>query len=175
MYLLQFFFSPIQFSSVTQSCLTLCDSMNRSTPSLPVHHQLPESTQTRVPWVGDTIQPSHPLLSPSPALNVSQHQGLFKWVSSSHQVAKVLEFLPSKYMQPPTTSWLVRRYTLGHTTILFPLDTAVVPYSSHFPWSSIDYSQNCNRIHFGNIYKISLPLHSKIFKGSQPEQKPTSS
>ena len=83
----------VQFSSVAQSCLTLCDPMNCSTPGLPVHHQLPESTQTRVHWVGDAIQPSHHLSSPSPpALNLSQHQGLFKWVSSSHQVAKVLEF-----------------------------------------------------------------------------------
>ena len=80
-------------SSVAQSCPTLCDPMNRSTPGLPVHHQLPESTQTHVHWVSDTIQPSHPLSFPSPpALNLSQHQGLFKWVSSSHQVAKVLEF-----------------------------------------------------------------------------------
>ena len=83
----------LQFSSVTQSCPTLCDPMNRSTPGLPVHHQLPEFTQTHVHWVGDAIQPSHPLSSPSPpALNLSQHQSLFKWVSSSHQVAKVLEF-----------------------------------------------------------------------------------
>ena len=83
-----------QFSSVTQSCPTLCDPMNRSTPGLPgVYHQLPECTQTHVHWVGDAIQPSHLLWSPSlPALNLSQHQGLFKWVSSSHQVAKVLEF-----------------------------------------------------------------------------------
>ena len=84
---------PIQFSSVAQSCPTLCNPMNRSTPGLPVHHQLPESTQTRVHRVGDAIQPSHPLSSPfPPALNLSQHQGLFKWVSSSHQVAKILEF-----------------------------------------------------------------------------------
>ena len=83
----------VQFSSVAQPCLTLCNPMNCSTPGLPVHHQLPESTQTHVHWVGDTIQPSHPLLSPSPpALNLSQHQGLFKWVSSLHQVAKILEF-----------------------------------------------------------------------------------
>ena len=82
--------NSVQFNSVTQSCPTLCDPMNRSMPGLPVHHQLPESTQTHVHWVGDTIQPSHPLLSPSsPALNLSQHQGLFKWVSSSHQVASV--------------------------------------------------------------------------------------
>ena len=83
----------IQFSSVAQSCLTLCDPMNCSTPGLPVHHQLPESTQTHVHWVGDAIQPSHPLSSPSPsALNLSQHQGLFQWVSSPHQEATVLEF-----------------------------------------------------------------------------------
>ena len=82
-----------QFSSVTQSCLTLCNPMDCSTPSFPVHHQLPEFTQTHVHWVGDAIQPSHPLLFPSPpAFNLSQHQGLFKRVSSSHHVAKVLEF-----------------------------------------------------------------------------------
>ena len=82
-----------QFSSVAQSRLTLCDPMDCSMPGLPVHHQLPEFTQTYVHRVGDVIQPSHPLSSPSPpALNLSQHQGLFKWVSSSHQVGKVLEF-----------------------------------------------------------------------------------
>ena len=81
------------FSSVAQSCLTLCDLMDCSTPGLPVHHQLLESTQTHVHWVSDAIQSSYPLSSPSPpALNLSQHQGLFQWVSSSHQVAKVLEF-----------------------------------------------------------------------------------
>ena len=85
--------SYLQFSSVVQSCPTFCDPMNHSTPGLSVHHQLPEFTQTHVHWVGDAIQPSHPLLSPSPpAINLSQHQGLCKWVSSSHQVAKVLEF-----------------------------------------------------------------------------------
>ena len=67
---------------LTQSCPTLCDPMNHSTPDLPVYHQLLEFTQTQVHWVGDAIQPSHPLLSPSPALSLSQHQGLFKWVSS---------------------------------------------------------------------------------------------
>ena len=83
----------IQFSSVAQSCLTLFNPMNHSTPGLPVHHQLLEFTQTHVNWVGDAIQPSHPLSSPSsPAFNLSQHQGLFQWVSSSHQVANVLEF-----------------------------------------------------------------------------------
>ena len=81
----------LQFTSVAQSCLTLCNPMNRSTSGLPVHHQLPEFTQINVHWVGDAIKPSHSLSSPSPALNLSQHQGLFKWVSSLHQVAKVLE------------------------------------------------------------------------------------
>ena len=71
--------ATVQFSSVTQSCLTLCDPMNHSTPGLCVHHQLLEFTQTHVHSVGDAIQPSHPLLSPSPpTLNPSQHQGLFK-------------------------------------------------------------------------------------------------
>ena len=81
------------FSSVAQSCPILCDLMNCSTPDLPVHHQLPEFTQTHVHRVSDAIQPSYPLSSLSPpALNLSQHQDLFKWISSSHQVAKVLEF-----------------------------------------------------------------------------------
>ena len=80
-------------SSVAQSCPTLCDPMNRSTPGLPVYHQLPEFTQTHVHRVGDAIQPSHPLSFPSPpAPNPSQHQSLFQWVHSSHKVAKVLEF-----------------------------------------------------------------------------------
>ena len=87
-----------QFSSVTQSCPTLCDPMNCSTSGLPVHHQLPEFTQTHVHRVGDAIQPSHPLSSPSPpAPNSSQHQSLFQWVNSSHEVAKVLEFQPQHH------------------------------------------------------------------------------
>ena len=77
--------------SVAQSCLTLCDPMDCSTPGFPVLHHLPEVAQTHVCWV-DAIQPSHPLSSPSPlAFNLSQHQGLFQWVSSSNQAAKLLE------------------------------------------------------------------------------------
>ena len=95
----------VQFGSVTQSCPTLCDPMNCSTPGLPVHHQLPEFNKTHVHGVSDAIQPSHPLSSPSPpALNLSQLQGLFKWVSSSHQVAKVLEFL----LQHQSLQWIPR-------------------------------------------------------------------
>ena len=83
----------VQFSSVAQSCPTLCDPMNHSMPGLPVHHQLPEFTETHVHRVSDAIQPYHPLSSPSPpAPNPSQHQSLFQWVNSSHEVAKVLEF-----------------------------------------------------------------------------------
>ena len=83
----------LQFSSVAQPCPTLCDPMNQNTSGLPVHHQLLEFTQTHAHRVGDAIQPSHPLSSPSlPAPNPSQHQGLFQWVNSSHEVAKVLEF-----------------------------------------------------------------------------------
>ena len=81
-----------QFSPVTQACPTLCDSMACSTPGIPVHHQLLEPAQIHVHRVGDAIQPSRPLSSTSPAFNLSQYQGLFQWVSSSHQVAKVLEF-----------------------------------------------------------------------------------
>ena len=85
-------FSSVQFSSVAQSCPTLCNAMNCSTPSLPVHHQLLEFTQAHVHRVSDAIYPSHPLSSPSlPTFNLSQHQGLYQWVSSAHQVAKVLE------------------------------------------------------------------------------------
>ena len=81
-----------QFSSVVQLCPTLCNPIDRSMSGLPVHHQLLEFSQTHVHWVGDAIQPSHPLSSPSPpALNLSQHQGLFQWVNSSHEMSKVLE------------------------------------------------------------------------------------
>ena len=94
----------ISVQLVIQTYLILCDPMDCSMPHFPVHHQLPEPTQTHVD-VGDAIQPSHPLLSPSlPAFNLYQHQGLFQWVSSSYQVAKVLEFqLPQQSFQ-----WIFR-------------------------------------------------------------------
>ena len=92
---------PVQFSSVTQSCPTLWDPMNRSMPGLPVHHQLSEFTPTHVHRVSDAIQPSHPLLSPSaPAPNPSQHQSLFQWVNSSMRWPKYWNYsfssIPSK-------------------------------------------------------------------------------
>ena len=100
---------PVQFSSVQLlSRVPLCDPMNHSTPGLPVHHQLPEFTQTHVHWVSDAIQPSHPPSSPSPpALNLCQHQGLCKWVSSSHEVAKGLEF----QLQHQSFQWTPRTDT----------------------------------------------------------------
>ena len=95
----------VQFSPVTQSCPTLCDPMDCSMPGLPVNHQLPEFTETHVHWVGDAIQPSHPLLSLSPpAFNLSQYQGLFQWISSSHQVAKGLEL----HLQHQSFQWTIR-------------------------------------------------------------------
>ena len=93
-----------QLSSVVQSCQTLCDPMDCSTPGLPVHHQLLEFTQTHVHWVGDAIELSHPLSSPSLAFNLSNHHSLFKWVSSSHQVAKVLEL----QLQHQSFQWTFR-------------------------------------------------------------------
>ena len=96
----------VQFSSVqfTRLCLTLWDPMDCSMPDLPVHHQLLEFTQTHVHWVGDAIQPCLPLSSPSPpAPNPSQHQSLFKWVSSSHQVAEVLGFQLQLSVLPKNT------------------------------------------------------------------------
>ena len=94
----------LQFSSVAQSCLTVWDSLDCNMPGFLVHHQLPEPTQIHVHWVDDAIQPSHPLLSPSPpTFSPSQHLGLFKWVSSSHQVAKVLKF----QLQRHSPQWIL--------------------------------------------------------------------
>ena len=107
----QWGFIVLQFSSVAQSCPTLSNSMNRTLSGLPVHHQLPEFTQTHVHQVSDPIQPSYSLSSPSPAFNLSQHQGLFQWVSSSHQVAKVLEF----QLQQQSFQWIFRTDFLGWT------------------------------------------------------------
>ena len=116
-HLLLYIFGPhsVEFSSVTQLCPTLCNPMNCSMSGLPVYHQLPEFTQSHVHWVGDAIQPSHPLLFTSPsAFNPSQHQGLFKWVSSLHQVAKVLEF----QLQHQSFQWTPRSNDVQWTSPL---------------------------------------------------------
>ena len=104
-----------QFSSVVQLCLTLCDPMDCSTPGFPVHHHLPELAQNYVHWVNNTIQPSHPLSSPSlPAYNLAQHQDLFQWVSSSHQVAQVLE------LQHQPFQWILRTDLLKEWLVWSP-------------------------------------------------------
>ena len=100
----QIYLDP-QFSSVAQLCLTLCDPIDCSTPGFPVQDQFTEPTQTHVHWVSDAIQPSHPLSSPSPPVfNLYQHQGLFKWVISLHQVTKYWSFSVS--INPPSKYWL---------------------------------------------------------------------
>ena len=108
--MLMFTLAISSFSSVAQSCPTLCHPMNRSTSGLPVYHQLLQFTQTHAHWVGDAIQPSHPLCPPSPpAPSPSQHQGLFQWVSSSHEMVKVLEF----QLQHQSCQWTKSRTQLS--------------------------------------------------------------
>ena len=101
-----------KFSSVTQLCPTLNDPMDCYMPGLPVHHQLLKLAQTHVHWVGDAIQPSYSLSSPSPpAVNLSQHQGLFKGVSSSYRMAKVFRFQPQhqSFQCPPVLPSVLQR------------------------------------------------------------------
>ena len=122
--------------SLSLSHVQLCNPMDYSTPGLTVHHQLPEFTQTHVHQVGDAIQSSHPLSPPSPpSFNLSWHQGLFKWVSSSHQVAKVLEF--QLQHQPFQWSWKLWK-NIAHSTI--SLQSNVFELSeirSGEPWESV--------------------------------------
>ena len=128
-------FSSVQFSSVAQSCLTLCNPMDCSTSGLPVHYQLPEFTQTHVHWVGEAIQPSHPLPFPSPpTFTFPQHQGLFKWVTSLHQVAKVLEF----HLQHRSLQWILSG-TVEYWVEQFPwVEQLLLLNNIFFPfWSQI--------------------------------------
>ena len=151
-----------QFSSVTQSCPTLCDPINCSMPDLPVNHQLPEFTQIHVHWVGDTIQPSHPLLSlSSPALNLSQHQGLFKWASPSHQVAnqysKVLEF----QLQHQSFQWTPR--------------TDLLQYGlAGSPCSPKDSQESSLTSQFESINSLALSSHMSVNSHihTWPKEKP---
>jgi len=113
-----------QFSSVTQSCWTLCDPMDCSMPGLPVHSLLLELAQTHVHWVPDAIKPSHPLSSSSPpALNLFQHQGLFQWVSSSHQVTKVLEL----QLQHQPFQWIFSEKKKNIYVYVYPLSLEPPP------------------------------------------------
>ena len=114
------------------SCVWLCNPMDCSTPGFPAHHQLQEPTQTHVHWVGDAIQPFHPLSSPSlPTVSLSQDQGLFQWVSSSHQVAKVLEF----QLQHQSFQWIFR--TDFPLAIYFTYGTAASFYTRLWTFSSL--------------------------------------
>ena len=135
-------FSSVQFSSVAQSCPTLCNPMNRSTPGLPVHHQLQEFTQTHVHRASDAIQPSHPLSTPSsPAPNPSQHQSLFQWANSSHEVAKVLEFqLQHHSLQSNPRADLLQNGLVGS------------------PWSPRDSQESSPTPQFNSINSSALSL-----------------
>ena len=127
----------VQFSSVAQLCPILWDPMDCSMPGFPVHHQLPELTQIHVHWVSDAIQPSHPLSSPSPPVfNLSQHQGLFQWVSSLHQVAKVLEF----QLQHQSFQWIFRTDFLWNGLVGFPCSPRDSQESSKPQFKSINSS-----------------------------------
>ena len=109
---------PLSLSSVSQSCPAFCDRMDYSTPGFPVIQQLPQLTQTQAHGVGDAIQPSHPLSSPSPpTFNLSQHQGLFQWVSSSHEVAKVLVSASASVLPMNIQDWFLLGWT-GWITLL---------------------------------------------------------
>ena len=142
----------VQFSSIAQSCPTLCNPMNHSTPGLPGNHQLPKSTQTHVHRVDDAIQLSHPLSSPSPpALNPSQNQGHFQWLSSSNQVAKVLEL----QLQHQSFQWILRTDFLQDGLVGSPCSPRDSQESSLTPqFKSINsaalsflYSPNLTSIH----------------------------
>ena len=143
--------SSVQFSSVPQSCLTLCDPMDCSMPGLPVHHQLPELFQTHVLQVGDAIQPSHSLSSPSPApFNLSQHQGLFKWGSSSHQVAKVLEL----QLQHQSFQWIFRTDFLYDWLIGSPCSPRDSQESSPIPQFRSIHSSVLSFLHSSTLTSI---------------------
>ena len=145
----------VQFSSVTQSCPTLCDPMICTMPGLPVHHKLPEFNQTHVHWVGDAIQPSHPLLTPSPpALNLSQDQGLFKWVRSLHQMAKILEF----QLQHQSFQWTPRTDFLLNGLIGSPCSQRDSQESSPTPQFKSINSSALSFLHSPTLTSIQWPL-----------------
>ena len=174
------FMCSVQFSSVSQLCLALCDPMNSSTPGLPVHHQLLEFTQTHVHRVGDAIQPSHPLPSPSPpAPNPSQHRGLFQRVNSSHEVAKVLEF----QLQHQSFQWTPRTELLQDGLAGSPYIPNNIKFSQgyrapaswiHRWWcSSISSSETQFDISLSSqVYTCSMTQQSHSYAFSQEKWKP---
>ena len=148
--------TSVQFSSADLLCPTICNLVNRSMPGLPVHHQLPEFTQTHMHWVGDAIQPSHPLSSPTPpAPNPSQHQGLFQWVNSFHEVAKVLEFQP----QHQSFQWTPRTGLLQNGLVGSPCDPRHSQESSPTPQFKSINSSALSFLHSPTL--ISIHDHRK--------------
>ena len=156
-----------QFSSFAQSCLTLCNPTDCSTPDFPVHHQLPETAQTHGHRTSDTIQPSHSLSSPSPpSLNLSQHQGVFQWVNSLHQVAKILEF----QLQHQSFQWTFRIDFLYDSLVGSPCsprdsqESSQTPHykSIYFSALSFLYSSTLTSIH---DYRKTIVLTIQTFVG----------
>ena len=147
----------LQFSSVAQSSPTLCDPVDCSMPGFPVQHQLAELTQTHVHRVGDAIQPSHSLSSPSPpAFNLSQHQGLFQWVNSLHQVAKVLEFQG----QHQSLQWIFRTDLLQNGLVGSPCSPRDSQESSPTP-----QFKSINSLSFSFLYSSTLTsIHDYWYK-----------
>ena len=146
-------YNLVQFSSVAQSCLTLCNPMKCSMPGLPVHHQLLEFTQTHVHWAGDDIQPSYPFSAPfPPALKLSQHQSLFKWVSSSHQVAKLLEF----QLQHQSFQWILRMifFRMDSLDLLAVQGTLKSPLQHHSSKTSILWHSAFIIVQLSHLYMI---------------------
>ena len=142
--------------AVVHSCPTLCNPIDCSTPGFPALHHLPELVQTHAHWVSDVIQPSHPLSSPSPpALNLSQHQGLFKWIGSSHQVAKVLEF----QLQHQSFQWTLRTDLLYDGLVGSPCsprdsqESSPTPYFKGINSSALMHSKNVE-IENLTVYKM---------------------
>ena len=140
----------VQFSSLAQSCPTLCNPIDCSTPGFPVFHHLWKFAQTHVLWVGDAIQPSHPMSYPSPpAFHLSQHQGLFQWVGSLHQVAKVLE------LQHQSFQWM---NVLGNWLVWFPCSTKDSQESSPAPQFESISSLGLSLLHGPTL----TPIHDTI-------------
>ena len=159
--------SIIQFSSVAQSCLTLCNPMNRSTPGLPVHHHLPEFTQTHVHRVGDAIQPSHPLSSPfPPAPDPSQHQSLFQWVNSSHEVAKVLEFqlYHQSFQRTPRTDLLQNGLVGSPCSPRDSQESAPTPQFKSINSSVLSFLHSCSHPYMTTGKTIALTRRTFIGK-----------
>ena len=145
-----------QFSSVAQSCPTLCNPMDSSTQHFPVYHQFLKLTQAHVHRVRDAIQPSHPLSSPSPAFNLSQHQGLSQWVSSSHQVAKVLEL----QLQHQSFQWIFRADLLQDGLVGSPCSPRNSQESSSTPQfkSILSLALSFLYLHISILFSNSFPI-----------------